>query len=111
MIAKVLVFGSSSSLGTLIQSHSLSNDFDILPQTRHHLDEYYCDPLDYNQVLDLISRTNPDVVLNLIALTNVDECEDNPTKAFDINVLPVYNISKSISRLNSQVKYIHISTD
>ena len=53
-----------------------------------------------------IEKSNPDILIHCAALTDVDECERNPRKAFEINVLGVKNI---LDWFNGT--FIYISTD
>jgi dTDP-4-dehydrorhamnose reductase len=53
-----------------------------------------------------LSDIDPDVILNLAALTDVDGCELDPQKAKDINVSGVKNLCRGFSG-----HFIQISTD
>ena len=55
---------------------------------------------------EIIQSTEPDIIINLAAMTNVDDCEVNPTLAREINIAGVQNIIESFSG-----KIIQISTD
>lgn len=55
------------------------------------------------------SRCMPDVVVNSAAITKVEYCELNPSKAYNSNVLFASNVAISCNRLN--IPLVHISTD
>jgi len=57
---------------------------------------------------ELISWSNPDVILHCGALTNGNLCEENPNMAFDINGVSLH---KFLNATDKNVKIIYISTD
>lgn len=57
----------------------------------------------------LIQSINPDIIINTVAWTDVDACELQPEKAYQLNVLTAENIAKAIS--NEKTKLIHFSSD
>ncbi len=61
------------------------------------------------KIKDKIEKSNADVVVNCIGLTNVEDCEKNPKQAKKVNV----EISKKIASacLMAEVKLVQISTD
>jgi dTDP-4-dehydrorhamnose reductase len=65
------------------------------------------DPL---QTISQLKRINPDVVINLVAATNVDHCEEDPSFARTINVTVVANIVRALHELPG-CHLIHLSTD
>ena len=71
--------------------------------------DWPADPTDLVSVEKLISKTNPDVIINLNALTNVDTCEDNPAEAYRANVKPVEVFAALLKEMS--VYLVHVSTD
>ena len=67
------------------------------------------DCLDYFQLSSLFEELKPDIVINLVALTNVDLCEKEPELAKKINVISARNIASLCHQTGSYL--IHISTD
>ena len=57
----------------------------------------------------LIRKYNPDIIINTVAWTDVDGCEEAPEKANGINVQTIVNIINAID--NDNIKLIQISTD
>ncbi|MNK36706.1 dTDP-4-dehydrorhamnose reductase [compost metagenome] len=53
----------------------------------------------------------PDAIVNLIALTNVDECERSPQQAYLVNTKIVENITAWMRDTARHVHLIHISSD
>jgi dTDP-4-dehydrorhamnose reductase len=58
-----------------------------------------------------LNQYKPNCIINLVALTSVEDCENNSDLASNLNVLPVKNIVKWILKNNSNCHLIHISTD
>lgn len=57
---------------------------------------------------DLINWSNPDVIIHCAAITNGNECKNNPLRAYAINGM---SVQKLINATNDNVKIIYISTD
>ena len=57
----------------------------------------------------ILSQTNPDIIINCAAKTNIEFCERNKKIAYNSNTRIVKNISKYCLKKN--IKLIHISTD
>lgn len=62
--------------------------------------------LDYAALYQELSRIRPDVVIHCAAYTDVDACENAPTRAATINTGGVYTLMQAF-----QGKLIYISTD
>ena len=63
------------------------------------------------QTHKLLDEINPDVILSLVGLTNVDLCENDPHQAYLDNVRPIENISSWLSISSRPSHLIYISTD
>ena len=64
---------------------------------------------DLESIKKIFIDFNPDVVVNTVGLTNVDECESFPDKAKLTNTTIACNLAK-IAHLTKK-KFVHISTD
>lgn len=53
-------------------------------------------------------RGGEDVVIHLVAMTNLEECEHDPLKALEVNRDTTYNIA---TQMNPKAKLVYISTD
>jgi dTDP-4-dehydrorhamnose reductase len=56
-----------------------------------------------------IKENNPEIIINTAAMMGIPVCEENPTKAFEINALSVLNLAKICKKSN--IKLIQISTN
>ena len=105
---KILVTGSYGQLGRSLFNH-LNPNIKIFWTGRNiPLGEegLHLDILDRINLKELINLYEPDILINLAALTNVDFCEKNPVLAREINCKGVENICDIFKG-----KIIQLSTD
>ena len=105
---KILVTGSYGQLGRSLFNYLKSNN-EILWTGRNiplNANGFYLDICDRLNLRDLISLHNPDILINLAALTNVDLCENNSDLAREINTNGVRNICDIF-----RGKIVQLSTD
>jgi dTDP-4-dehydrorhamnose reductase len=107
---KILILGASGLLGSRLL-HSIDNSygtyFSSLPSDESNF--YHLDALNTNELDVILKEVRPDVVINCIGLTNVDECEKFREKSWMLNCSLPVDISK-ICKLKD-IKFVHISTD
>jgi len=102
---KIALIGANGQLGTdIAKVFSKDHDFELISLTREKID--VTDKIKSAQVLEEIS---PDIVINTAAYHRVDEVEDNPDKAFFVNVTAQKNLSGLCQKNNWAIVYI--STD
>ncbi|MEE9336673.1 MAG: NAD(P)-dependent oxidoreductase [Methylococcaceae bacterium] len=68
----------------------------------------YADVRDYSDINDSISEFNPDFIINLAALTDLEYCEENEEDSWLTNALGMENIALIANRLD--VPLIYVST-
>ena len=106
---KILITGAFGQLGTSL-CKTLSNESilatgrSIFSSTKYKSIEL--DITNPKQVKGVIYKYNPDIIIHLAAMTDVDGCEKNPETAFDVNVKATEGLIK-----NYNGKFIYISTD
>ncbi len=102
-MSKIVVLGSNGQLGSdLIKT--LSVDHELVASTRLDIDA-----ANFNVLAQLEQYVGVDYIINCIATTNVDGCEDNPQVTFVINSGFVVQLAK-FCQLHDII-LIHISTD
>jgi len=99
---KVLVIGADGQLGTDLQKHIKKDD--LIPLTISDVDVTNKD-----NVISVIKKHEPDVVINTSAYHRVDDCEDNDQIAFAVNAIGVKNLCLACKENDSIL--VHISTD
>lgn len=62
-----------------------------------------------DSIQNIVSKMNPDVIVNCAALTDIDAIESNPKKAYDVNAYGAKNVSMVAQQM--KIKLIHVSTD
>ena len=101
----VLVTGARGQLGQCLQQisgHFLSLHFIFV-------DKDTLDITNNKDVLDFFDTHSIDWCINCAAYTAVDNAENNPGIAFEVNVIGANNIAQACQLYD--VKLIHISTD
>ncbi len=102
---RVLVTGSSGQLGWSIQKNSSNYpEIEFIFKNSRSLDI-----LNIKQIENTFRTGNYDYCINCAAFTNVEQAEQTPKIAYDINAEAVKNIA-TICKKN-EVILIHISTD
>ena len=100
---KLLLLGSTGQLGSQLFS-ALKNDYSLIPISHSDLDfnNFYL-------IKDLILKKEPDIIINCMAITDVDKCEKNKREAYNINGESIKHIIRILKITESY--FINISTD
>jgi dTDP-4-dehydrorhamnose reductase len=113
---KILITGSRGQVGSqliTILNRGMSEIGDIPKEIKNAeivgKSSQQLDITDFNKVKNLIREIKPDVVINAAAYTNVDDCETNQEKAFNVNAIGAKNLAIVCEDINA--KLVHISTD
>ena len=107
---KILITGSTGTLGYGLSKYLLSlNKYKIF---RHGFKNNSDFQIDFTNKIDMekfLNQLKPNLIINLVCLANVDECEKDLNKAYLYNAEIVKNLSIWVN--NNNCKIIHISTD
>jgi len=97
-----LLIGANGQLGSdLRQAFS---DCDLVPLTHAELEL-----TDRTQVWDMLHKYGPHLILNTAAYHRVDECEDQPERAFVVNAIAVRDLAIAAREVGAVL--VHFSTD
>ena len=109
---KILIMGANGFLGSHLYNY-LKVKNNIIKCGRNKNNDIVLKKIEKSNFPKILKKTIPDVIINLIALTNVDICEKKRKKADEINAGIVKNIVDSITevKLTKKVFFLHISTD
>lgn len=102
MMAKIILLGSNGQLGSDLCKVLLNHD--VIALTRTDINA-----LEANATQALEPYVDADYVINCIATTNVDGCEDDPRSAYSINTSFVTELAKFCHQ--HDMVLFHISTD
>ena len=110
MRKKILVLGASGQLGNRFMS-DVENCSGTYNSGSNNLmtNLFHLDASNLEEFKKLTSAIQPNVIINCIGLTNVDECEKLPEKNWLINSKFPVEVATYCKLLN--IKFIHISTD
>jgi dTDP-4-dehydrorhamnose reductase len=100
---RVLVTGASGLVGRAVSEYCVNSGDDVLSYD-HSLDITDC-----QAVRETIVGSQPDVVINCAAWTDVDACESDPEKAFAVNAAGPENLAAACREVGCG--FITISTD
>lgn len=102
---RVAIIGSAGQLGTdLTGVLSGAGGYEVSPITRAQIE--VTDP---ESVQNALGDVRPDVVINCAAFVRVDDCEDSPERAFNVNATGAMYVARASAKIGAACVYI--STD
>ncbi len=104
--------GANGFLGIHLYNY-LKTKYKIIRLGRKKNNDFVLKKITKYNFLKILKKNLPDVIINLIAITNVDLCENRRKKAEEINSKIVKNTVKAINEINSKKRifFLQISTD
>ena len=103
--SKVLILGSSGLLGKRLSIYLKNLGYVVFEPSR----EIFKNEILSKNLFDLIVSEKIKIVINLVANTNVDDCEHNPLKAYQSNVQTLEKFIDTFYK--TKVHLIQISSD
>ena len=97
-----LLIGATGQLGTELRQ--AFGDHDLAPLAHSDLEL-----TDRAQVREALDKYRPGLILNTAAYHRVDECEDNPERAFAVNAMAVRDLATAAKGIGAVL--VHFSTD
>jgi dTDP-4-dehydrorhamnose reductase len=114
-MSTVIVFGASGLLGASVVPALRARGYIVLAQSRSAGADLCLDPSNRPGVAAILALHRPVAVVNLVAATNVDQCETQTELAWQANAGVVGAIAEGILALGnapaSRPHLVHISTD
>lgn len=86
---KILLLGSTGAFGTALERVCEEKNIEYVGLSHKDFEITKKDDL-----FNAITKNNPDVVVNSVAIIGLNPCEQNPQRAFDINAIEVSNLAK-----------------
>lgn len=109
-MARILLLGASGLLGRSLSTAMIENH-QVIKQSRRNgvWVDVVADPANLREVQEVVERTAPDVIINSVAMTQVDQCQQDSQSAYNANARVVESITTTIN--GTTTRLIHISTD
>jgi len=102
---KIALIGANGQLGTdIIKLFSSDSFYQVVPLTTKEIDI-----TNKELMTKVLEKISPDLVVNTAAYHRVDDIEDNPEKAFSVNVIAEKNLSELCRQNNWEIAFF--STD
>lgn len=106
---RVVIIGANGQLGSdlvrvLSNSEFVIRNCEVVPLA--HAD---MEVADFESVKEVLSRDQPDYVINTAAFHNVPACEKQPEWPFSVNAIGAWNVARVCAGLGAAL--VHISTD
>lgn len=108
---KIVTIGASGLLGSVLVPALRLADYDVTSIGRSVDCDLRCDAGNLKSLFSVLNYLQPDVLINLVALTDVDRCESNPKQAFLVNLRTTENLVKWIESGIKVCHLVQISTD
>ena len=107
----VLVTGANGLLGSSLVPYLRATGQSVIGISRQSGTDMCADFRDPGEAIRCLSLVNPDTIINLAAMTDVDACERDRGLAYSANVTIVENIASWIRLSGSNSHLVQISTD
>ena len=101
---KIAVVGADGQLGTDICAALANNNHEVVQLTIEDIEV-----TDIDSVSGVLKGAKPGLVINTAAFHDLERCEDEPVKAFEVNALGGRNLAMVCNDIDAGL--MHISTD
>ena len=113
---KILIFGGSGFLSSyLFETLQKKSDLFIaynINYIKYRKFKYFkITKINNSCIKKIIDNAKPNIIINTIAYTNIDRIDKNKNISKNLNIKLPEIISNICKKINSNIKFIHISTD
>jgi GDP-4-dehydro-6-deoxy-D-mannose reductase len=98
-----LIIGGTGFVGRHL-AHQLSDRYTVTVTGREH------DIRNSDRILNLVSRSTPDIVVNLAAITTVSESFERPRETYDIGFYGLFNLLTALRSCEFTGRFLHVSS-
>ena len=110
MSKKSLLLIGKGFLGNSVFDEAINENFKVIATNFSNAKQSIkLDVQKFDDVENLITQENPDYILNLASINDVDFLENNPKLATSVNTIGSQNIAKIAQKY--KIRFLHISTD
>lgn len=114
---RVLIFGFSGFVGPYLAGEFLSHGYTVIgsdikdtPNVRFDVAFEKANLLDFDSVNSLITKSEPDIIINLAAISSVGQSWRIPQTTFQVNVVGALNILESSKQLKIKPKIMFVGS-
>ena len=111
MSSQVLVLGAAGRLGSVLCPFLRSANINVISHSRKGDTDVFSNLVDEIETFTLLETVMPDTIVNLAAMTNVDDCEVHPVDSWSCNVQAIMNVVSWIKLSTKSCHLIQISSD
>jgi len=108
---KILITGGTGLLGSHLSNYLLNMECKVIVHGFSSQADISADLSSKQDAFSMLDNVQPDAIVNLVCLSNVDLNEKKPNLAYRLNVRPLENIVAWKNERNKDIKLIQISTD
>jgi dTDP-4-dehydrorhamnose reductase len=101
---KIAIIGADGQLGTDIRQTLSQTTHEIIPLTIEDIEV-----TDIDSVSSVLKEAGPGMVINTAAYHDLEKCEDEPVRSFEVNALGPRNVAMVCNDIDAVS--MHISTD
>jgi dTDP-4-dehydrorhamnose reductase len=110
----VLVLGANGLLGSNVLAAALARGWTASGTYHTTEPEFETTLIEFDvrktaAFATILDRTTPDVIFNCAAMTDVDACEQNPGRAYEVNAAAPEALAEAAAERN--IGFVHVSTD
>lgn len=110
--SRILITGVNGLLGSHLNKYLDTKGYEIFGVSKSsNLSQTNVDLCNKSDTFKILNSFKPEIIISLAALTDVDECERNPHKAYDSNCVIPKNLADWVEESGSKAHIIHLSTD
>lgn len=112
-MSKILITGSTGMLGSSLVPYLRKCKYEVVTHSLNSIanSDYAFNLNDCSTTSEFLKRIAPSVIVNLVSLTSVEQCEQDLNLAYSINSGTVENIVSWIEASKHNCYLVHISTD
>lgn len=108
---RILILGAYGLLGPVLSDALIEAGHRVARQGRRSAAEVSLDPCDTGALASAVAEREITVIINLVALTDVDRCERVPAEAFSANAAVVRAAADVVLTARGAPRLIQISSD
>lgn len=108
---KVLITGSSGFIGACLKEEFKNNDYEVIGCDLHESEDTVAmDITKPEMVLEVLSRYNPDILINMAGQANVALSWKKPQLTVELNTIGLINILEAVKTVNPGMRVVAVGS-